>query len=418
MLDLDQFKGINDTLGHDIGDELLIGVALRLTDTVKAGDFVARLAGDEFVFVIKSFHRLVELEAICEKVRRAVAEPFVLGTGTEIRASASIGLSVYPTDGTGAQEMVKCADAAMYQAKVSGAGCVKIFNQAMGRAQKQKIRLEQDLRSSVVDKKFETWYQPIYQCSSNSYSSVEVLARWRHPQRGIVHPETFIPLAEDCGVIESLGYLILEKAFKQQHQLTEAGYEQVNVSINISPQQLFAAGFVDTVKSLLERNQTVAKRIEFEVTENTLFDQHKEINSTIGRLQALGIQFAIDDFGTGYSSFSRLAKLPIRKIKIDQTFIKGIPNNKKNLAIVKALITMGKDLGICIVAEGVETQEQFDYLYAAGCDEIQGFLLAGPMPINTLVSVLSSGKRSAPAHVTRVSKQLASAHIDALKETV
>lgn len=394
VLDLDQFKFINDTLGHDVGDELLAETAQRLTETVKPKDFVARLAGDEFVLVISDFRHLSDLKAICEKVRLVLSHPYKLGSGTELQVSASIGVSVYPTDGVEVKELVKCADAAMYHAKASGRSRVECFTQDMGRALRHKYRLEEDLRISVENENFETWYQPIYHCKSDSFTSVEVLVRWRHPERGLIQPDDFIHLAEDCGAIESLGFLILEKAFKQQYQMSLAGYGHIAVSINISPYQIVAPGFADKVIELINEHRADANQIEFEVTENALFDEHKEITCIIRRLQSLGIRFSIDDFGTGYSSFSRLAKLPVRKIKIDQTFINGIPEDKDNIAIVKALITMSKDLHICVVAEGVETNKQLDYLRDIECDEIQGFLLAEPMPINKLLSVLQKDKKN------------------------
>ncbi len=397
LLDLDQFKVINDTLGHDVGDELLVKTAQRLQETVGSDNFVARLAGDEFMLVIRNIHQHSELAAILESVRLNLLQPYELSAATEIKVSASIGVSVFPTDASTVEELVSYADTAMYQAKSSGRSCVHFFTQDMGRALKRKNRLQKEIRIGIDQNDFETWYQPIYDCSTDTFASVEVLARWRHPERGLLPPREFIDLAEECGAIESLGYQILEKAFHQQHQLKQAGFGHIVVSVNISPRQIVALGFVKTVKELLRKQNADARKVEFELTENALLNAHlnadSEITKVISKLHTLGIRFTIDDFGTGYSSFSHLAKLPIGKIKVDQSITNSIPHDEDSVVMFNALTSLGKNLQFSVVSEGVETLEQYNFLRSAGCDEIQGFLMTEPMPDSELLSFLQTDSK-------------------------
>lgn len=390
VLDLDQFKVINDTFGHDIGDELLVKTAQRLKDTLGPENIVARLAGDEFVLIIKNIHHRSELEAICESVRLALSLPYQLNTASEIQVDASIGVSVYPTDACLAKELIKCADTAMYQAKSSGGSCVHYFTRHMARAQRRKCRLQKEIHTGIENKDFEAWFQPIYHCSSNSFASVEVLARWRHPERGLLLPGDFIKLAEDCGAIESLGCQILTNAFRQQHELMRAGLAHIVVSVNISPRQIITQGFVEKVEEILCEQKADPSRIRFELTENSLLDAGAGISTAISKLHSLGIRFTIDNLGTGYSSFSQIANLPVSNIKIDQTLTQDIPHTKENIAIVKATISMAKNLQILVSSKGVESQEQFNFLRTAGCDEIQGFLLSMPMPAKELSTFLNT----------------------------
>ena len=390
LLDLDEFKSVNDTMGHDIGDELLLAVAQRLTKAVGPNNFVARLAGDEFTLIIRKFRNQSELTNLFDNVRLALSQPFLLHNATEVRVSASIGGSVYPTDGLQPKELLKCADAAMYEAKSSGRNCTKLFTQDMGRALRRKLRFHRELRSSLDNNEFETWYQPIYNCSTGSITNVEALVRWRHPERGLLSANDFVGLADDCGAIEPLGSLIMEGAFQQQNRLKKSGYRYVTVSINISDRQIVAPNFVEEVEELLHKHKTDATRIEFQLTEQALSNEISAVTDAIRSLRSLGIQFSIDNFGTGYSSCTRLAELPINKVKIGQSIIRKFPNDKDSISIVNALMAMGKNLNCCVAAVGVETHEQLNALQSAGCDEVQGFLLAMPSPQNRLLSTLGS----------------------------
>jgi diguanylate cyclase (GGDEF)-like protein/PAS domain S-box-containing protein len=394
MLDLDQFKYVNDTLGHEAGDRLLCETAIRLDGAVRTGDVVARLGGDEFTVIIRDFSHVSEVERICEKIRHSLAEPYKINDH-EVCTAASIGVCVYPTDSVHNKELVKFADAAMYRAKSSGRNCVRFFTQDLSIELNRRFKLETDLRSGIRKENFDVWYQPIVMVETGDICGIEALARWRHPDRGLISPLEFITVAEECGAIEPLGYYILDKACRQLVKLQSAGYESLTLAVNISPRQFALPGFVKQVREILRLTGLDARYLELEVTENVVFHDDRRSMGVMEELKELGLSFAIDDFGTGYSSFERLRRMPISKIKIDQSFIRGIPHDSDDGAIARAIVSMAHDLGVNVVSEGVESLSQLRYLDKIGCQMIQGYLVGEPMPENILFGLLNSNNAKA-----------------------
>ncbi len=378
MLDLDRFKFINDSLGHDAGDELLCETANRLRSAVREGDLVARLGGDEFSVILNGIQDLSTVEEICESIRVALAAPYNLGRH-EACTAGSIGVCVYPTDTTHSKELVKFADAAMYRAKTSGRNCFRFFTQSLSSELTRRFRLETDLRAGIKSEQFDVWFQPICDIHSGEALGVEALARWHHPQRGLVSPSEFIGVAEECGAIEQLGSWILERACQQVVELHSQGFDKLRLSVNISPKQFAQPGIVSELTETLKMTGLDPHFLELEVTENALFDDDQRSMVVMSELRDLGIQLAIDDFGTGYSSFSRLHRLPISRIKIDQSFVHGLPYDSDDCSIAKAIVSMARDLGIEVVSEGVENKEQLQFLRSIGCGMVQGYLLSEPV---------------------------------------
>lgn len=387
MLDLDRFKFINDSLGHDAGDELLCETAKRLQAAVRKGDLVARLGGDEFSIILNGITEIETVDEVCEAIRASLAAPYKLGHH-DVCTAGSIGACIYPTDATHSKELVKFADAAMYRAKSSGRNCVRFFTQSLSSELTQRFRLESDLRSGVNNEQFDVWFQPICEIDSGKAVAVEALVRWHHPQRGLVSPAEFISVAEECGAIEQLGSWILEQSCRQVVNLHQQGYGGLRLAVNISPKQFAQPRIVEDVTSILEKTGLAPHFLELEVTESALFDDDQRSMKIMSELRALDIDLAIDDFGTGYSSFSRLRKLPISKIKIDQSFVSGIPHDADDCSIAKAIVSMADDLGIEVVSEGVETIEQMRYLRTIGCGLVQGYLLSEPVGYSQIASNL------------------------------
>lgn len=391
MMDLDKFKIINDTLGHDAGDQLLIETAKRLQNALREDDLVARMGGDEFTLVLSGVNQITDVEKICEKIRLAVAEPFQIN-GNEVCTAASLGVCMYPTDSVHSKELLKFADAALYRAKSSGRNCVNFFTPDLSSELSRKFRIESDLRSGIKQDDFEVWYQPIKNFSTGNIVSVEALARWRHPKRGMVSPLEFISVAEECGAIEQLGYVLLEKACNEIRMFHQLGHNKLTVAVNISPRQLVMPGFSCKVKEILERTEIDAKFLEFEVTENAVFHDNRQSMEAMNELRAIGIRFSIDDFGTGYSSLARLRRLPVSKIKMDQSFVRSMPHDTDGCAIAKAIVSMASDLGLEVVCEGVETHSQLKCLESLGCQLMQGYLISEPLPPKVLANKLISAK--------------------------
>lgn len=389
MMDLDKFKMINDTLGHDAGDQLLVETAKRLQGSVRKGDLVARMGGDEFTLVLSGVDQMSTVEKICENIRLAIAEPFQLN-GNEVCSAASLGVCMYPTDSVHSKELLKFADAALYRAKSSGRNCVNFFTPDLSAELSKKFRIESDLRTGIKQDDFEVWYQPIKNLSTGAIVSVEALARWRHPKRGMVSPIEFITVAEECGAIEQLGYVLLEKACKEIKSLHNLGYDKLTVAVNLSPRQLVMPDFSNRVKDILDRTKVDAQYLEFEVTENAVFHDNRHSMEVMNELRSFGIRFSIDDFGTGYSSLARLRRLPVSKIKIDQSFVRSLPHDTDGFAITKAIVSMANDLGLDVVCEGVETHAQLQCLVSLGCKLMQGYLIGEPMPPSVLANKLVS----------------------------
>ena len=378
FVDLDRFKVINDTLGHEPGDEVLCEVARRLRHTLRASDVVARLGGDEFVVMIPELDSPTQAEAAARKVLGAMLPPMTVD-GRELSLTASIGISLYPQDGEDEQSLMKNADAAMYRAKEAGKNNFKFHHPVPGRRSLERLAMETSLRRALERGEFFLHYQPRVSLATGTVTGVEALARWRHPELGIVPPGEFIALAEETGAIHALGRWVLEAACAQAVEWQRAGLPPVRVAVNISARQFGADNLLAELAAALRASGLAADRLELEMTESVVAQSIERAAEILGGMRALGVRVALDDFGTGYSSLAQLKRLPIDTIKIDRAFVVELPHNAEDAAIARAIIAMGKSLRLVVVAEGVENDAQHGFLRAHGCDEMQGFLFARPL---------------------------------------
>lgn len=376
-LDIDRLKLVNDSLGHAKGDALLASVGERLKGCVRESDTVARLGGDEFVVILKEVEDAAAAAAVGHKILRDLERPITVSSH-ELCTSASIGICIYPRDGPDAETLLKNADTAMYRAKQSGGHQLCFYTEDLNANALERLRLESDLRRAVVLNELELHYQPRVQLGSGHATSVEALVRWRRGGRMLVMPADFIPLAEETGLIIPIGEWVLRTACTQVRQWAHAGHSALRVAVNLSPRQFRQADLVDTIRRILEETQADAAQLELEITETVAMQDPESSRRCLESLSNLGITLAIDDFGTGYSSLAYLKRFPIDHLKIDQSFVQGVPLDEDDMNIVRSIIALGKSLGLIIIAEGVETEEQRAFLCAAGCDEMQGYLHSRP----------------------------------------
>ena len=374
-LDLDAFKGVNDTLGHPIGDRLLQAVAIRLRDTVRADDMVARLGGDEFAIIQIGMEQSDEVGALASRLIDVVSAPYNVD-GHQVVVGLSVGIAMAPTDGSDADVLIKNADMALYRAKEEGRGTFRFFETGMdARAQARRI-IELDLRAAVRNGEFELNYQPIIQVESGEITSFEALVRWRHPQRGLISPGDFIPLAESTGLIVPLGEWILRTACSD----AAAWSRPVRVAVNLSPVQFKHRNLISSVMDAVTSAGLEPGRLELEITESVLLQDSDATLATLHTLREFGVRISMDDFGTGYSSLSYLRSFPFDKIKIDQSFVRELSTRGDCIAIVRAVTGLGTSLGITTTAEGVETSAQLELLRTEQCTEVQGYLFSKPRP--------------------------------------
>jgi diguanylate cyclase (GGDEF)-like protein/PAS domain S-box-containing protein len=378
FVDLDRFKVINDTLGHEAGDEVLCEVARRLRNTLRASDVVARLGGDEFVIMIPELDSTSQAETTARKVLGALIAPMTIG-GRELTLTASIGLALYPQDGADEQSLMKNADAAMYRAKEAGRNNYKFHNAASDRRSLERLAMETSLRRGLERSEFFLNYQPRVSLASGAVTGVEALARWRHPELGVVPPGEFIALAEETGAIHEIGGWVLQAACVQAAQWHRAGLPPVQLAVNVSARQFANDNLVAQISSALQASGLAPQRLELEITESAVAQNVERAVQILSAVRALGVRVALDDFGTGYSSLAQLKRFPIDTIKVDRAFVAELPHNADDAAIAHAIITMGRRLRRVVVAEGVETQAQYEFLKAHGCDEMQGFLVSQPL---------------------------------------
>ena len=372
VVDLDRFKIINDTLGHGAGDRLLIEIASRLSLSVRAGDTVARTGGDEFLVLITGIREPAYAAVVAAKVVSELDQSMNIGT-TEVHTSASVGISVYPADGTDADSLVAHADEAMYCAKQSGRNSFQFFNTGMSVFSRERLDLERDLRRALPLRQFEVHYQPKIDIASGRTNSVEALLRWRHPTRGLVGPDEFLRLAEECGLMLGIGEWVLREACRQARQWQDDGLPFLRIAVNISPIHFLQPKFLEIVRAALSDHDLEPRYLEIELTETTVMDHAESSIHILEELSRLGVLVSIDDFGTGYSSMSYLRRFPIDKLKIDRSFISDLTRNSDSSAIVKAIISLAHSLRLKVVAEGVETEQQLEQLRELGCDQFQGF---------------------------------------------
>lgn len=391
-LDLDQFKSVNDTLGHPVGDKLLTQVARRLEDALRPSDLVARLGGDEFAIIINRPGSLAAIDACARRIIAGIEQPFMI-EGLQVMTSTSIGIAVSGArDVTGA-ELLKQADLALYAAKSSGRNRYTHFEPGMDEAARERRELEMDLRAALVRDEFELHYQPLVDVETGKTVSYEALVRWNHPERGVVMPSDFIPLAEETGLIVQIGEWVIRNATREVANWPEG----LRVSVNVSPAQMRSAHLVGTVINAVANAGIAPSRLELEITENVLMHDSEVNIAILHKLRDFGVRIALDDFGTGYSSLNYLRSFPFDKIKIDRCFVENIHTNPDCRAIVRAVTGLASSLGMTTTAEGVENEEQMNELRNHGCTEVQGFLFARPSSAEQFTDLRSSDRRGARA---------------------
>ncbi len=378
FLDLDRFKSINDTLGHAVGDGLLKHVAERLNGVVRAVDTVSRLGGDEFIVVLRQIAGSEDAVLVAEKIIAALAVPLRVQSH-ELRATPSIGISIYPDDGTQALQLMKNADTAMYHAKARGRNTFQFFAPHMNEEATRFFHLEQQLRRALDNDELLLHFQPLVNMTDRVVCGMEALVRWQHPEQGMVSPADFIPIAEETGMILPLGEWVLAEALRQNRRWQEAGYHLVPVSVNLSPRQFRQKGLVETVRRLLAETGQPARLLELEITESSFMQDVDEALEKLHELAAVGVQLAIDDFGTGFSSLNHLKRFPVHKLKIDQSFVRDLGIDWDDGAIVSVIVGLARALNLETVAEGVETVDQLEMLRNYGCDVFQGYYFSRPL---------------------------------------
>ena len=388
FLDLDRFKNVNDSLGHQIGDELLRAVTARLGERLRAEDTLARLGGDEFVVLLERLQEPRDAAVVARTMLEALARPFLLSQGHEVYIGASIGISLYPEDGASESELIMHADVAMYQAKDQGRNAYGFYTEALTENANQRLEMETKLRRALERNEFVLHYQPQVALPEGRLIGAEVLVRWLHPVQGLIPPNQFIPLAEETGLIVPIGEWVLREACLQWMRWRNAGLSPITLAVNISPRQFRQQDLVGVVQRILDDTGAPASALELELTEGALMHQGEEAENTLGALKRLGITLAIDDFGTGYSSLAYLKRFPIDQLKIDQSFVRDIATEAGDGELVSTIIAMARKLRLKVLAEGVETEEQYAYLLEQGCDAYQGYLYSRPLPPEAFEALL------------------------------
>jgi diguanylate cyclase (GGDEF)-like protein/PAS domain S-box-containing protein len=387
LLDLDHFKLVNDSLGHAVGDSLLVSVAERLSAAVRDADTVARIGGDEFVVVIADAEREDHITAATQRIMDAVVEPVVI-KGKELYASASIGVSIYPRDGTDAETLLKNADVAMYRAKEQGRNNYQFYTPEMNARLAERVNMVAGLRRALSRNEFKLYYQPLVDVRGGHIVGVEVLTRWHHPQRGVVSPSVFIPVTEETGLIRPLGEWVLQNACEQGKAWRDMELPGIVVAVNLSANQFRQKNLVGTVERALRDTGLDPGHLELELTESVVMYNVDEVLATLRDLKSIGVRISLDDFGTGYSSLSYLKRFPIDKLKIDRSFVSDVITNPEDAAIARAVIAMAHSLDMRVVAEGVETAAQLDFLRVNQCDQFQGYYYAKPLPATESTELL------------------------------
>ncbi|WP_420226469.1 putative bifunctional diguanylate cyclase/phosphodiesterase [Pigmentiphaga litoralis] len=384
FVDLDGFKAINDAYGHHTGDALLVSIAQRLRHELRAEDSIARLGGDEFV-VLASAADPQDAAQLAQRLIDVVSAPVALSEHL-LLVTASIGIAMFPGDGDSGASLMTNADAAMYHAKSLGRAGYCFFEPSMNANAREQLRLLQDLRSAVANNEFELYYQPKFEAPAGPVVGAEALLRWHHPERGLVPPDRFIPLAEKTGLILTIDAWVINEACRQLRAWCDSGHTAWNMAVNLSALQFQHAGLVDLVRDALARHGVAAERLTLEITESIAMRDAEASMDVLNRLVALGVSISIDDFGTGYSSLMYLKRLPATELKIDQGFVSQLEHDGDDAAIISAIVALAHKLGLNIVAEGVETPEQQDFLTRLGCNSLQGFLLGHPLPAAQFVT--------------------------------
>ncbi len=394
FIDLDKFKDINDTHGHKAGDQVLIETASRIQDCIRSDDTVARYGGDEFVLLVENLSESYDVGQIANKILSALSKPIYLD-GQKLTVTPSIGISLYPDDGESSEVLLSHADTAMYQAKATGRNNYKCYEPALTEAIQHRHQVESELRRALRNDELILHYQPQCFRMNENLVSVEALVRWQHPEKGLVYPDYFIEIAEQTGLIKELGEWIIHKACQQGKLWLDTGLPLGKIAINVSAVQI-TKGCYNVINDALRKSGLPAHHLEIEITESTMVQQSSEVIEELQLMQNAGISIALDDFGTGYSSLSQLQLLPINKLKIDRTFVSQVPGQLSNEIITRTIIAMGRSLGLSVLAEGVETQEQMDFLLQEGCDAYQGYLYSRPLAVSDLEKKVHPNRRVKP----------------------
>ncbi len=390
FIDLDHFKEINDSLGHQIGDEVLKETTQRLHSIIREEDSLARLGGDEFTIIIENIQKSQDASSFANKILKVLAKPLSI-EGHTLYVSSSIGISIYPDDGESLHDLLKFADSAMYKAKDEGRNNFQFYSAEMTELAFERIVMETSLRQAIQNNEFLVYYQPQVDALEDKIIGMEALVRWNHPVMGILSPAKFIPLAESTGMIVDLDRLVMKEALRQFSSWKRAGFNPGVLAMNLAVPQLQSKDFVEIFEKLVQNVSCDYEDIELEVTESQIMKRQKEAIEVLNKLGTLGVSIAIDDFGTGYSSLSYLKKLPINKLKIDQSFVKDLPNSEEDVSISKAIIALAKSLNLRILAEGVELSEQKEFLLKNGCNIIQGYYYSKPVPSKEMEILLKNG---------------------------
>lgn len=397
FLDLDRFKFINDSLGHAIGDQLLQSISKRLLASVRGSDTVSRQGGDEFVILLPEITHPEDAGTSAKKILLSLSAPHSI-EGHDLHIDGSIGISIYPGDGADAETLIKNADTAMYSAKEHGRNNFQFFTAAMNLKAVERQSLEGSLRRALEREEFLLHYQPKVNLESGEITGIEALIRWQQPERGLVPPSQFVPIAEDCGLILPIGRWVLREACRQARAWQDAGLPPLPIAINVSAVEFRDKDFVESVRTILSETGLEARYLELELTEGVLMEDAESSAYVLRELKKMGVQLAVDDFGTGYSSLSYLRQFPIDVLKIDQSFVNQIPADADDSTIVSAIINMAKSLKHLVVAEGIETQEQREYLQALHCAEGQGYLFSRPLAAGQFGELLQAGLAAAVVH--------------------
>lgn len=402
FIDLDSFKQVNDTLGHDIGDQLLKAVGERLTKSLRKSDEVARmdseqtidtvsrLGGDEFIVLLRGIAKIEDAAIVAKRILKDISEPLELG-GHEVSTTASIGISIYPTDGEDVKSLMKSADLAMYHAKDKGKNNSQFYSKTMNVTVLKRLVIENDLRKAIERNEFMLYYQPKVAVKNQKIVGAEALLRWKHPESGIVSPMEFIPVAEETGLILPIGEWVIRTACSQNKEWQKSGFEPMSIAVNLSNRQFEQPNLLEIIIRILKDVDMATKYVELEITESTLMKSPDTAISILNELKDIGITISIDDFGTGYSSLEYLKRIPLNSLKVAYPFIKNILTSADDAAIAKTIITLAHSMNLNVIAEGVETEQQLKFLQELGCDEVQGYLFSRPLPADEFTKLLEKG---------------------------
>ena len=387
FIDLDHFKEINDSLGHEIGDKVLVEVSNRMKNKMRKSDTLSRLGGDEFCIILNDIENLDDVSDVIMNGMEVLKEPVIIGPNT-LYVRMSVGISLYPNDGDRASVLLKNADAAMYKAKNDGRNTYSFYDEAMTERAFERIFLETALREALDKDEFVVYFQPQMNAEEERLVGMEALVRWQHPTMGLVPPDKFIPLAEITGMIIQLDRIVMTKAMTQFNKWYKDGLNPGKLAMNLAIKQIEEEDFIDFVEALLKKQDYMSKNIEFEVTESQIMNNPNNSIKVLQKLHDLGVSIAIDDFGTGYSSLAYLKRLPITKLKIDRSFVKDLPSDAEDTAISKTIISLCENLNLKVIAEGVETNEQKEFFIENGCKFIQGYFYSHPLPAEEMTEFL------------------------------